>query len=176
MGATKKAPPRPYPSLRHRILANVERAPAPGWTELRSKCWLWKGSKNARGYGQMAVRKPAYCIETGRKLPSKAGYVLVHRLVLAEFFGIPLQLVEAAMHRCSIKRCCNPEHIDPGTRAENQEFYYTVERPMRLAIEAGAMREPRVHRMPPSEARAAMRAETLPGVAEAMAQQWGAAP
>ena len=34
-------------------------------------------------------------------------------------------------------------------------------------------REPRVHWLPPSKDRARLRAETLPGVASAMAEQWG---
>src|SRR5690348_1067840 len=36
-------------------------------------------------------------------------------------------------------------------------------------------RHPRVHLMPPSEARGQMRAETYAGIAEAMAAQWGGA-
>lgn len=39
-----------------------------------------------------------------------------------------------------------------------------------------AGREPRVHRMAPSPKRAAERSKTYAGIAEAMANQWGAAP
>lgn len=34
-------------------------------------------------------------------------------------------------------------------------------------------REPKVHRMPPSPDRAILRSKTYPGIAEAMAEQWG---
>lgn len=37
-------------------------------------------------------------------------------------------------------------------------------------------RENRIHRMPPSPERAKARSRTFPGIAEAMAEQWGAAP
>ena len=143
MGAAKpKAPPRPYPSLRHRILANVKREPPPAWTGLRSMCWLWQGDTNARGYAQMSFRRQTYDAH-GRPLGKKPRQVLVHRLVLLEFLGIPLDLVEASMHKCSRKPCINPDHVDPGTCAENTQHFYTVERPMRLAIEAAKpMREP----------------------------------
>lgn len=136
MGAkSKRKPPRRYASLRHRILANIKREPPPSWTGLTSLCWIWQGAKNARGYGHMSVRKPRYNADAERD-GTKVGKVLVHRIVLKEFFGIPLELVEASMHKCSTKPCCNPDHVDPGTNQENTQHYYTVERTMRLAIEA----------------------------------------
>lgn len=128
----KAAPPRPYASLRHRIMANVRREPPPSWSGVRSKCWIWTRGLNARGYPQMSVRRPCYD-ENGKKIGTKTGKILVHRLVLLEFFGIPLETVEAASHKCSTKPCCNPEHTDPATNEENRVFYYTVERPRMLA-------------------------------------------
>jgi hypothetical protein len=128
---------RRYPSLRHRVLANVKLVPAPNWSGLKTRCWIWQGHLNSRGYGLMSVRKPAFA-EDGKPLGTKVGQVLVHRLVLKEFLGIEIETVETVMHRCSTKPCCNPDHVDAGTESLNRQFYYTVERPMRLAAGAAA--------------------------------------
>lgn len=109
----------------------------PNWTGLTTACWLWKGTCNSRGYGIMSVRKPAYDAD-GRRIGTKVGKVLVHRVTLKEFLGVPIERIEVAGHLCSTKRCCNPDHEDPGSALDNRQFYYTVERPMRLALEAGA--------------------------------------
>jgi len=111
---------------------------------MRSWCWIWQGGLNGRGYAQMGIRRPVW--RDGEFIGKQPRNVLVHRLVLLEFFGIPLETVEAAAHQCSTKRCINPEHVAPDTFAGNTQFYYTVERPMRLALaqEGGGspMREP----------------------------------
>lgn len=127
---------RRYPSLRHRILANVRRVAPPSHSGLKSSCWIWRGAVNSRGYGLMSVRKPKYESD-GTPCGTKVGQVLVHRVVLREFLGVAIETVETVMHLCSTKRCCNPDHVDCGTAIENRQFYYTVERPMRLSAGAG---------------------------------------
>jgi hypothetical protein len=53
---------------------------------------------------------------------------------------------------------------------------WTENLPPLVATNIVAGREARVHRMPPSPDRWAKRSETLPGPAEAMADQWGILP
>lgn len=85
-------------SLRHRLLRKLEPDPNSG-------CWLWFGSVDDRGYGS---------INRGPGL----GTVRTHRASYEEFRGpIPYGLV--VMHKCDIKVCCNPDHLEVGTQAQN---------------------------------------------------------
>lgn len=124
MGAAtaRPAPPRPYRNLKERILANVDEQPPPAWADVKGPCWIWRGAKNSSGYGTIGVRHKA----RGHSVPR-----LVHRLVLLVFFGIPLNKVECAMHLCSTKPCCNPDHLDAGTFSQNTRMYLDVEKPQR---------------------------------------------
>lgn len=106
-----------YPSMRERIRANVREVPCRSWG-INTPCWEWQGTTNARGYGHISMRR-------GKPWPSK---VLVHRLVLEEFCGIPWTAIENSMHQCSNKLCCNPDHLLPGTPEENREYYLSIER------------------------------------------------
>lgn len=68
-----------------------------------SGCWHWTGALNSRGYG---------CISIDAKVR------LSHRVAYELTVGaIPpgLQLD----HLCTIKSCCNPDHLEPVTGAEN---------------------------------------------------------
>lgn len=130
MGKAKlKPPPRPYRDLKARIRANVKLVPPPSWSEAKGDCWEWQGAKNGRGYGRIGIRRPVFDRQTGKAQGRRPRNVLVHRLVLWLFRGIPLELVENSCHQCSHKPCCcNPDHLDPGTRADNRDFYLNVER------------------------------------------------
>lgn len=78
-----------------RLLAKVEYTPG--------GCWVWTGSRDPNGYGQIAV--------DGR--PRKA-----HRVAYAALVGpIPdgLQLD----HLCRVRACVNPDHLEPVTLREN---------------------------------------------------------
>jgi HNH endonuclease len=67
-----------------------------------SGCHIWHGLL-ILGYGRIHFRKKVY---------------LAHRLAWEAKHGpIPKGLV--LRHRCNVKRCCNPDHLVLGTRAEN---------------------------------------------------------
>jgi hypothetical protein len=72
--------------------------------EKTGACWIWKGATNDRGYGQIGVR-------------GKLDYV--HRLAYRASIG---QIPEGLDldHLCRNPPCCNPAHLEPVTRAENQ--------------------------------------------------------
>ena len=80
---------------REQIIANTEVDPVKG-------CWLWTGSLNNGGYGNMPDRKgmahrEAYKLWKG-EIPEKAQ---IH-------------------HRCGVKRCVCPDHLVAVTRNVNQ--------------------------------------------------------
>lgn len=77
-----------------------------------SGCWFWTGEGLPGGYGKTTIG--------GRK----GLHVLMHRLMFAWLVGpIPMgrsgpdRLV--VHHRCNVKRCCNPSHLDLVQHAVN---------------------------------------------------------
>jgi hypothetical protein len=68
-------------------------------------CWLWKGSKNSSGYG--------FLYHDGA---SQAAHRVAYTLVKGQIpEGLELD------HRCRNRLCCNPDHLEPVTRAENMK-------------------------------------------------------
>lgn len=66
-------------------------------------CWLWTGTCNSIGYGQVGFNKK---------------YYLAHRLCYQLFKGdIPKGL--CLDHLCRVRNCVNPDHLDPVTQKEN---------------------------------------------------------
>ena len=90
--------------LRHSF-ANPKRLPMEDHyiPEPNSGCWLWIKALDRYGYGQINIR--------GRSLRA-------HRVVFEEAKGpIPAGLV--LDHKCRIRSCVNPDHLEPVTVAEN---------------------------------------------------------
>ena len=67
-------------------------------------CWVWTGSKLPSGYGRFR--------------PNGSGMDLAHRFSYRRFKGdIPES--HAIDHLCRNTSCCNPEHLEAVTHAEN---------------------------------------------------------
>ena len=68
--------------------------------EPNSGCWLWLGKLDRSGYGVFSGNVSAY----------RASYETV-------FGEVPLGL--DLDHKCRVRICINPDHLDPVTRREN---------------------------------------------------------
>lgn len=67
-------------------------------------CWLWIGLKNKDGYGRFAERRNRM--------------VLVHRWLYEQTTGEPIAGL-VLMHKCDTPACVNPDHLTPGSHADN---------------------------------------------------------
>lgn len=72
-------------------------------TASRIPCWDWPFALNPSGYGQVNIG--------GRPVGA-------HRLA-REMDGRPIPEGLVARHTCDNRRCCNPDHIIEGTKADN---------------------------------------------------------
>jgi hypothetical protein len=84
-----------------------DRLPQRFWDKVKvdggSGCWLWTAYTSRKGYGQL-------------RLGSKD--CLAHRVAYEALVGeIPEGL--QCDHLCRIRRCVNPEHLEPVTSREN---------------------------------------------------------
>lgn len=68
------------------------------------QCWLWTASTGTHGYGH---------IMRGGKL------LLAHRIAYALAHGCEIHPGMVIRHLCNNPLCCNPEHLAPGTPADN---------------------------------------------------------
>jgi hypothetical protein len=69
------------------------------WTE----CWIWMGAKKSDGYGSARI--------DGRWTGAhRCAYELANGHVPA---GLHVR------HKCDVPLCCNPAHLEVGTRADN---------------------------------------------------------
>lgn len=100
-------------------------------SDVSDACWEWQGRRTAFGHGH------AYS-------PSRRRAVGAHRMAYELTFGtIPPGLV--IRHKCDNPPCCNPGHLEPGTRADNNRD--TVSRGRRKVSGQGQFVRPvRKHR------------------------------
>lgn len=71
--------------------------------EHRDGCWLWPGSRTKDGYGQIRV---------GNAIRA------VHRVTYEARNG-PIPRGMVVRHRCDVRECCNPDHLEVGTHEDN---------------------------------------------------------
>jgi hypothetical protein len=72
--------------------------------EKTDSCWVWQGSRNGYGYGVMML--------PGGKM------VRAHRYSYERFKG-PIPNGMVIMHSCDNPPCVNPDHLNVGTKADN---------------------------------------------------------
>jgi hypothetical protein len=87
-----------------RHLPLYERCARTGWDVTEAGCWEYRGRRNEHGYGMYGT-SPGY---------------RVHRISYEHHVGpIPDGLI--LRHTCDNPPCCNPEHLVPGTPADNAQ-------------------------------------------------------
>ena len=90
-------------------------------------CWEWQGSLDQSGYAIIYVRK------------ALAG----HRITFEAAHGVGLGKMHGH-HICAVRRCVNPDHIQPATAAENSlEMMSRNSFIARIEALEGALREAR---------------------------------
>jgi hypothetical protein len=97
--------------------------------KLDDGCWLWTGACNSTGYGQWGVN--------GRSRS-------VHRVAYEALVG-PIPDGLTIDHLCRVRPCCNPEHLEPVTIAENTARAHEHRTTCRHGAEV-IYRKNRVHR------------------------------
>lgn len=107
------------PSLRERFLTKVY--------QHDSGCWLWTATLAGAGYGQIRL--------AGRGSPM----VYAHRVAYELFLG-EIPPGHEIDHRCRVKACVNPDHLEAVTHGENIRRTWPFREPQNPARRAAAWR------------------------------------
>lgn len=74
-----------------------------GFVEKTDSCWIWKGSKDKRGYGRISIHNKPH---------------LAHRVSYILFKSFPDFEI---LHSCDNPSCVNPEHLTDATHYQNMK-------------------------------------------------------
>ncbi len=92
----------------------------------KNGCWIWTGALDGKGYGNVG-RSHNY----GQVTKNWAAHRLIYELSAGTIpVGYELH------HRCEVRRCVNPDHLEPVTRREHHGKNGRHADHMRPAIEA----------------------------------------
>ncbi len=82
------------------------------WNKVRvtDGCWLWTGALCPNGYGNFTLFAQSVRRERQVVTSHRMAWVLTHG-------EIPDGLL--VLHRCDVRRCCNPDHLFLGTYRDN---------------------------------------------------------
>lgn len=98
-----------FATLHERVLAKVE--VDPGQNE--NGCWIFTGRLDKDGYGRINLRVP------NGDGPKRHVTKRTHLIIWTAVVG-PLAPGETLDHLdCVSNACCNPDHLEPVSRAEN---------------------------------------------------------
>jgi len=86
----------------------IERFESKFIPEPNTGCWLWDASLDTGGYGSFSVAG------TNQR---------AHRVSYEMYTGSIPQGLELD-HKCNVRSCVNPDHLEPVTRSENQKRSY----------------------------------------------------
>lgn len=96
---------------------------------MRTRCWVWTGGLNNKGYGRCHYRRKQ---------------VLVHRLAYETALG-PIPKEMTIDHLCVNRSCCRPSHLEPVTNGENIRRGYARLRAQGIVIDNGAHNAAKTH-------------------------------
>jgi len=72
-------------------------------------CWLWEGGMTRNGYGKVRVGS----VRNGTRRIAPA-----HRVMWEQCMG-PVPEGLNVLHRCDVRHCVNPSHLEVGTQRKN---------------------------------------------------------
>lgn len=76
-----------------------------GYVVDENGCWIWQGSQDGHGYGNLR--------RNGKN-------VKAYRFYYQQKHGVVPKGMELD-HKCRVKLCCNPDHLEPVTHAVNSQ-------------------------------------------------------
>ena len=78
--------------------------------EPNSGCWLYLGILDKDGYGRVVPSR----LSNLKRRPMS-----VHRIMYENFTGKPIESPLTIDHKCKVRCCCNPQHMEPVTNVVN---------------------------------------------------------